>query len=190
MNKTPIPGMPYGNSAVLDSTASVTFNPAISETDIPLTAAPKPGQSQYNGQTYGQPGYSVYAPQPRRPQQPPPPSGGYPMSEHKNGAALPPGAGYPYSASQPSAQGANPFSDSARVPYQPSAVSYQRQAPPRGYGSPPPGTFTSSTPRRGPLHPGLQTSAPQPPSSQLQRLASPPPPASRPPTTSAPQTPT
>ncbi|KAI0706607.1 snare associated Golgi protein-domain-containing protein [Earliella scabrosa] len=189
MNLPPTPALPYSNPAVLESTMSVNFNPAASNTEIPLTSA-----------TYGQPSYAVYAPQPRRPQ-PPPSAEGYPMSERRqsNGAPpLPPGAGYAYPAppSQNPMQRVmspprDPFSDSARVPSQPQAVSYQRQAPPRGYGSPPPEVFargqgqdaryqTRSPPQRQPTLPS-QIQA------QAQRLASPPPGPGR---TSAPQTPT
>ena len=49
MNMAPTPGLPYSNPAVMESTASVAFNPAASGTDIPLTK-------------YGQPSYPVYAP--------------------------------------------------------------------------------------------------------------------------------
>ncbi|KAI0350431.1 hypothetical protein OH77DRAFT_1413055 [Trametes cingulata] len=143
---------------------------------------------------------SVYAPQPQRA-----PQGGetYAMSarQPQRTSPLPPGAGYPYP--YPSSQvpmhrvGAvspprDPFADSARVEqssyshqqpqqqqYQnPPGVSYQRQAPPRGYGSPPPDAFSRQTPSHRPTQ------------SHAQRIASPPPPALRPPPASAPQTPT
>ena len=61
---------------MLDSTATVTYNPTVSETDIPLTAPAKYGAPQNYAYTQGQgqqQAYGVYAPQPRRPQQPPPP---------------------------------------------------------------------------------------------------------------------
>ncbi|KAI0648607.1 hypothetical protein C8Q79DRAFT_904658 [Trametes meyenii] len=207
------PGAPYSvaNPAVLESTASVVFNPNASDTEIPLTAS---------AQTYGRPSYqqwdhngravdqqqqhpTVYAPQPQRPIGRPQPQRtltgeGYAMSERppqtqtynaygppppSNGpprtSPLPPGAGYPYpyptaTASPPR----DPFADSARVGGG-GGVSYQRQAPPRGYGSPPPGAFAST-------HRPSQSQA-QPPH---RRTTSPPPPALRPPPASAPQTPT
>ena len=143
---------PYGSGgsspAMLESTVSVAFTPAASNVDIPLT---KYGQPQPQG--------GIYAPQPRRASQP----GGeqyqhqhqYPMSQYDNGnPALPPGMGYSYSAQGPLSHSrthggpspsSDPFSDSApnysEPQSQPQGVSYQRQGPPRGYGSPPPDTW-------------------------------------------------
>ncbi|KAI0691842.1 hypothetical protein C8T65DRAFT_587088, partial [Cerioporus squamosus] len=103
MNMASTPGLPYGNPAVMESTASVAFNPAASGTDIPLAK-------------YGQPSYPMYAPQPRRAEQA--------MSERPyNGTALPPGAGYAY-PSPPSqlpmqrvaSPPRDPFADAHRVP--------------------------------------------------------------------------
>lgn len=174
--------LPYGNPAILESTTSVA---TISNTDIPLTS-----HSQRN--------YPMYAPQPRRPQ--PSPSGMYPTNGGPyNGQALPPGAGYPYPGpssqypmQQVPPQGQNPFSDAARVPVQTGlGISYQRQAPPRGYGSPPPGTFAQRPgPSRQPTQPQPQPQ-PQFSSSQTEpvRLASPPPPAVRPPMSASASTP-
>ncbi|KAH9847614.1 snare associated Golgi protein-domain-containing protein [Lenzites betulinus] len=186
------PGLPYSagaHPAILESTVSV-FNPNVSDVEIPLTA---------NAQSFGRPSYQqwdregravdnapMYAPQPQRPNPQRTLTGDrYPMSEYRpqpqtqgqpqqRTNPLPPGAGYPYPAAQ------NPFADSARVKPRPQqqqqqqqAVSYQRQAPPRGYGSPPPGTFAQQ-------HRPSQSSA--------QPYAAPPP--LRPPPGSAPVTPT
>ena len=194
---------PYGGGgsspAMLESTVSVAFTPtpAVSTVDIPLT---KYGQPQSQG--------GVYAPQPRRASQP----GGeqhqyqyqYPMSQYDNGnPALPPGVGYPYSSqglpSHSRTHGApspssDPFSDSApnysKPQPHPQGVSYQRQGPPRGYGSPPPDTWD----RRQPTHTPTQTppairhqppSAPHSPTvTQTQRGY--PPPSGLPPPRSAP----
>ncbi len=219
MNLAPAPALPYGNPAVLESTTSVSFNPASSETELPLT-----------GRKYGQ--SNVYAPQPHRPHQPPQPSSdGYPMSERRTNNALPPGAGYAYPAppsqipmqrvmSPPrnKKQDANPFSDynayvarsqsKSQPRHQPQpheaqaqGVSYQRRAPPRGYGSPPPDAFSNSgpqyqtpsiprTPTQSQSRPQQQQQPPPPLPSQgppVPRLASPPPGPGR---ASAPQTPT
>ncbi|TBU52452.1 hypothetical protein BD310DRAFT_1043046 [Dichomitus squalens] len=187
------PSLPYGsgNSVMLESTTSVSFNPAASSADIPLTKYGQP-QSQYQTQ----PG--VYAPRPQRPGEQ------YPMSQYSNDShALPPGAGYPYPtpASQlPSRPVASPprdpFSDAARVPNyssprpqppsqpQPQGISYQRQAPPRGYGSPPPDMLDKRGGGSRPPHTYTQSTP------AAQRLSSPPPPAARPPSPSAPQSPT
>ncbi|KAI0819566.1 snare associated Golgi protein-domain-containing protein [Trametes gibbosa] len=194
------PGLPYSagtHPAVLESTASV-FNPNVSDVEIPLTAG---------AQSYGRPSYQqwdrqgrpidntssapMYAPQPQRPTPQRTLTGdGYPMSEYRpqprtqgqsqpqqRSSPLPPGAGYAqsYAAAQ------DPFADSARVQEQPHAVSYQRQAPSRGYGSPPPGTFTQR-PNQGAAHRPSQSQA------QPQPRVSPAP--LRPPPMSAPQTPT
>ena len=201
MNMAPTPGLPYSNPAVMESTASVAFNPAASGTDIPLTK-------------YGQASYPVYAPQPRRAEQA--------MSERPyphTGAALPPGAGYAYPAlpsqipmQRVASPPRDPFADSHRVPYPPSSstpqgVSYQRQAPPRGYGSPPPETFTVQAgeapryrtkihtatrqqsehaqmqhyPSTPPSHPSPQQPPPPPLPSMAAAAAAPPPPSTSPP---------
>ncbi|RPD69744.1 hypothetical protein L226DRAFT_548049 [Lentinus tigrinus ALCF2SS1-7] len=190
MNMASAPSLPYGNPAVMQSTASVAaFNPAASGTDIPLTK-------------YGQPSFNVYAPQPRRAEQP--------MSERPYaGAALPPGAGYAYpvppSQQRVTSPPRDPFADSHR------GMSYQRQAPPRGYGSPPPETFTvqaGEAPRyRTKIHtatrqqsehaqtqhyPSTPPSHPSPPVPQLpsHSQAPPPPlPSMAPPSTSPPKNP-
>ncbi|KAH9937921.1 uncharacterized protein BXZ73DRAFT_76540 [Epithele typhae] len=173
------PGMPYGNTAMLESTASVAFDPSTSTVDIPLNGYQRPA---YNQHPYAAAGRGMHAPQPRRPQQP--------MSERYPNAALPPGAGYAYPvlpSELPSHRvvpgpGGDPFSDGARVLHQQqqqAGVSYQRQGPARGYGSPPPDTFPSAGgQRRGPRHPGLQEPSPRPQqeyAQQPQPTRSPPP---------------
>ncbi|OSC97850.1 hypothetical protein PYCCODRAFT_1447767 [Trametes coccinea BRFM310] len=178
--------LPYANPAVLESTASVVFNPTASDAEIPLTASA--GARTY--QQWDPQGRAVYAPQPHRPAPQRQLTGeGYAAQQRAAAAAqrtspLPPGAGYPYPYPYPTSQipmqrvttspPRDPFADSARVDpgRQPVGTSYQRQAPPRGYGSPPPDAFRA------------------PAASQAQRTASPPPPPLRPPPVSAPQTPT
>lgn len=200
------PGMPYSatNPAILESTATV-FNPNASDAEIPLTAAAqsfgRPSYQQWDGQ-----GRAVYAPQPHRATPQRQLTGeGYPMSERpppqqqqqpyarqqqqQRTSPLPPGAGYPYPQSYSGAGSGyqDPFSDSARVQPQ-QAVSYQRQAPPRGYGSPPPEAFSRQNPPQAQTHRPSQSQAAQP---QYRRGgSSPPPPALRPPPASAPGTPT
>ncbi|KAI0750333.1 hypothetical protein C8Q80DRAFT_1270059 [Daedaleopsis nitida] len=187
MGLAPAPAFPYGNPAVLESTTSVSFNPAASDSEIPLT-----------GTKYGQPTYAVYAPQPHRPG--PPPAN---MSErgygYSHSPALPPGAGYAYPA--PTSQipmqrvmspPRDPFADGARLQQQQqqqSGVSYQREAPPRGYGSPPPDTFANGQAPRYYQTPQAQQQPALPSQMQMQaqRLASPPPGPGR---MSAPHTPT
>ncbi|KAL1950003.1 hypothetical protein VTO73DRAFT_8884 [Trametes versicolor] len=198
------PGMPYSatNPAILESTATV-FNPNASDAEIPLTAAAqsfgRPSYQQWDGQ-----GRAVYAPQPHRatPQRQltgegypmserPPPQQQPPYGHQQRTSPLPPGAGYPYPQSYSGAGSGyqDPFSDSARVQPQ-QAVSYQRQAPPRGYGSPPPEAFSRQNPP-----PHAQTHRPSQSQAQAQPQyrrggSSPPPPALRPPPASAPGTPT
>ncbi|KAL4250920.1 Golgi apparatus membrane protein TVP38 [Abortiporus biennis] len=67
---------PYGNSSVLDSTTSVTFNPNESETTLPLTATfPPPAEGAYQqwdsqGRAVGYSGDpSLHSPRPQRPAQ-------------------------------------------------------------------------------------------------------------------------
>ncbi|KAI0327078.1 hypothetical protein GY45DRAFT_1257786 [Cubamyces sp. BRFM 1775] len=206
MSTAPGGSLPYSsvtNPAVLESTASVVFNPTASDAEIPLTAAAYgPAGSSYqqwdaSGRALNASQPAVYAPKPQRP----PPQRqltgeGYAMSERprptqQGTSPLPPGAGYPYppNASQIPMQRVNasspprdPFSDNARV----EGTSYQRQAPPRGYGSPPPDAFR---PRPTPAHRPSQSYAQG--QGQAASSRSPPlPPALKPPPASAPQTPT
>ncbi|KAI8995701.1 snare associated Golgi protein-domain-containing protein [Trametes punicea] len=156
---------------------------------------------------------AVYAPQPQRPLAVG--EGAYAMGGAVSGPSsqrtspLPPGAGHAFAYSTTSqipmqrvspkplsgSPPRDPFADSARVEPPPSAPwtqtqayaqSHQRQAPPRGYGSPPPDAFASRPPNTvsnpSPSH--------RPSQSHAQRIASPPPPPLRPPPASVPQTPT
>ena len=66
--------VPYGNSSVLQSTASVSYNPNVSEAELPLTANFNggPGYQQWDqsGHAVGYaPDPLLYAPQPQRPVQ-------------------------------------------------------------------------------------------------------------------------
>ena len=161
-------GAPYNSGAspaMLESTASVGFA-STSNVDIPLTKYAQP-----------QPHGGVYAPQPRRPQRP---DEQYSMNQYDNSnPALPPGAGYPYGMSSSAAPyrsasspPRDPFADSARVtpnysrpPQSAPGVSYQQQAPPRGYGSPPPDTWgRRQSPSQGQRMPSPPTIRHQPPS--------------------------
>ncbi|PIL26646.1 hypothetical protein GSI_11271 [Ganoderma sinense ZZ0214-1] len=170
-------GAPYSSGsspAMLESTVSVAFTPAasVSNVDIPLT---KYGQPQPQG--------GIYAPQPRRAEQPGEQQYSMSQYDHSN-PTLPPGAGYAYgmasahtSYGRPSSPPSDPFSDSARVPNyskpQTSApahsVSYQRQGPPHGYGSPPPDTWDrragpqSQSPQRMPSPPVIRHQPPSAP---------------------------
>ena len=171
-------GAPYNSGAspaMLESTASVGFA-STSNVDIPLT---KYAQSQPHG--------GVYAPQPRRPQRP---DEQYSMSQYDNSnPALPPGAGYPYGMSSSSQAGPcrsasspprDPFADSARVtpnysrpPQSAPGVSYQRQVPSRGYGSPPPDSWdrrqSPSQGQRMPSPPAIRHQPPSAPHTPTQR---------------------
>ncbi|KAI0364246.1 hypothetical protein BV20DRAFT_872629 [Pilatotrama ljubarskyi] len=206
MSTAPGTGLPYNpvaNPAVLESTV---FNPTASDAEIPLTASAqayaygRPSYQQWDQHgravDYSSSNNNMHAPQPQRPIRPPQqqPQGGetYAMSarQPQRTSPLPPGAGYPYpypSAQVPMHRVASPprdpFADSARVEQLPPGVpSYQRQAPPRGYGSPPPDAFSSHQPSHRPSQSHAQALS--------HRTASPPPPALRPPPASAPQTPT
>ncbi|KAM5544031.1 hypothetical protein V8D89_002217 [Ganoderma adspersum] len=175
-------GLPYSGGAspaMLESTASVGFA-STSNVDIPLTKYAQP-----------QPHGGVYAPQPRRPQRPDE-QYSMSMSQYDNSnPALPPGAGYPYGMT--SSQGppyraassppSDPFADSARVTPNPNyssripqsapGVSYQQQAPRRGYGSPPPDAWgrrqSPSQGQRMPSPPAIRHQPPSAPHTPTQR---------------------
>ncbi|KAI0636350.1 hypothetical protein C8Q77DRAFT_1051643 [Trametes polyzona] len=176
----------------------------------------RPSYQQWDAQGRAVDG-AVYAPKPQRPTPQRNLTGeGYPMSEYRpqpqtrppqqqRTSPLPPGAGYPYPQSYSTAGVRDPFADSAHVyrpqPQRPvqleshsaaapqtAAALYQRQAPPRGYCSPPPEAFSAGGRRQSPSHHRPTQSHAYAP--QTARTASPPPPALRPPPASAPQTPT